>query len=162
MQTLPDGWLSKQDEAELRRLATGKTVLELGAWHGRSTVVLSDVAKYVVSVDRHEGIAGTDDSDSLPEYLEHVRPLRNVALVVAHFQDFVPLLSPFGAFGLAFIDGDHDYRAVLRDIALALHVDPPVVAMHDYDYDEVRQAATEVFGKPHAVKGSVASFRRLL
>ncbi len=160
MTELPEGWLSTHDIAELQRLGAGKTVLELGAYQGRSTVVLSEVAKYVVSVDRHKGVPVGDDIDSLPPYLAAIRPLLNVAIVVANFEDFVPLLR--GAFDLVFIDGQHEYEAVIRDITLALIVDPPVIAFHDYDFKEVRKAATEVFGDPNAVKGSVASYRRLL
>lgn len=155
---LPEGWLSSHDIAELQRLGEGKTVLELGAWHGRSTVVLAGVAEYVVSVDRHLGIAAVDDSDSLPAYLEAVRPLRNVAIVVAPFESFVPHLRPFD---LVFIDGDHDYASVQRDIVLALLVEPVVVAFHDFDFADVATAARETFGEPDRVHGSVASFVRL-
>jgi predicted O-methyltransferase YrrM len=157
MTELPEGWLSRADIAELQRLGAGKTVLELGAYKGRSTAVLSEVAKYVVSVDRHQGVPVGDD-DSLADYLEAIRPLRNVAMVVANFQDFVPLLAE--AFDLVFIDGQHEYAEVQRDIILTLWVDPPVVAFHDYDFSDVKKAATEMFGDPHAVHGSVASFRR--
>jgi predicted O-methyltransferase YrrM len=153
---LPEGWLSSHDIAELSRLARGMTVLELGAYHGRSTTVLSRVAKYVISVDRHEGVPRHDE-DSLPDYLAAIRPLRNVAMVVAHFEDFVPLLKPVD---LVFIDGQHEYEFVMRDIILTLLVDPAVVAFHDYDFSEVKQAATEMFGDPNRVHGSVASFRR--
>ncbi len=159
MPDLPEGWLSTADIAELRRLGAGATVLELGAYQGRSTVVLSEVAKYVVSVDRHQGVP-VGDADSLPPYLEAIRPLRNVAIVVAYFEDFVPLLRC--AFDLVFIDGQHEYAEVVRDITLALLVDPAIVAFHDWDYDEVRQAGSEVFGDPNRVHGSVASFRRTL
>lgn len=159
MSDLPEGWLSKADITELQRLAAGKTVLELGAWKGRSTTVLSEVAKYVVSVDRHQGIANHDE-DSLPRYVESVRLLPNVAAVIAGFEDFVPLLGP--VFDLVFIDGDHDYDFVQRDITLALLIDPDVVAFHDWDFKDVRQAGTEIFGAPNRVHGSVASFKRHL
>jgi predicted O-methyltransferase YrrM len=155
---LPEGWLSTHDIAELRRLGAGKTVLELGAYQGRSTVVLSEVAKYVVSVDRHQGVPVGHEIDSLPPYLDAIRPLRNVAIVVANFQDFVPLLDD--GFDLVFIDGQHEYVEVIRDITLALLVEPAVIAFHDYDFSDVKRAATEVFGDPNNVHGSVASFRR--
>lgn len=159
MADLPDGWLSAADVGELERLASGKDVLELGAWKGRSTVVLSNVARFVVSVDRHAGIEEVGGEDSLPDYLEAVRGLPNVAIVVASFEDIVPLFTP-GRFGLVFIDGDHDLANVQRDIALALLVDPAVVAFHDFDFEDVRMAATQVFGEADSVGGSVASFIR--
>lgn len=157
-ENLPRGWLSGADIAELQRLASGKVVLEMGAWKGRSTVVLSRVARYVVSVDRHQGIEEVGGEDSLPDYLDSVRKLANVSVVVASFGDFVPLLGEH--FDLVFIDGDHDYESVQRDITLALLLNPPVVAMHDFDFEDVRRAATEMFGEPDSVGGSVASFIR--
>ena len=88
---LPAGWLTPAEADELRRLAAGRTVLELGAWKGRSTVVLAEVASYVVSVDRHRGIPG--HGESLDEYLANVRDLANVAVVIAGFADIVPHLA---------------------------------------------------------------------
>lgn len=158
MEDLPRGWLSNDDIAELQRLADGKVVLELGAWKGRSTMVLSEVAHYVVSIDRHQGIEDVGGEDSLPDYLTAIRPLANVAIVVARFQDFLPLLDE--SFDLVFIDGDHDFDSVQRDITLALLLNPKVVAFHDWDFDDVQRAGGQVFGEPDNVRGSVASFER--
>ena len=154
--TYPPGWLSNADITELRRLGDNKRVLELGAWRGRSTVVLAEVAEYVISVDVHRGISEQPE-DTLPDYLAAVRDLPNVAIVVARFQDIVPHLR---SVDLVFIDGDHDFRSVERDITLALLCEPLVVAFHDWDFTEVRAAAYMFFGEPSALSGSVASFVR--
>src|SRR5262249_28176496 len=45
------GWLSYAEGRALWELARGKRVLELGRFHGRSTVVLAQSAREVVSVD---------------------------------------------------------------------------------------------------------------
>ena len=153
--TLPHGWLTRDEADALGALARDRTVLELGAWKGRSTVVLAAAARYVVSVDRHRGIPG-HDTDSLPDYLSHVRDLNNVAIVVASFDEFVPLL---GRFDLVYVDGDHDSGSVLRDTQHALTVRPKVVAFHDWDFAEVRDTATLVLGTdPDTVVGSLAWF----
>lgn len=157
-ETLPQGWLTEGDQRELRRIAEGKWVLELGAWKGRSTVVLAEVAHYVVSVDRHKGIPARDD-DSLADYIEAVRPLENVAMVVASFVDFVPLLA--AEFDLVFIDGDHDLASVEADIELAVALSPTMIAFHDWDFEAVRQAATSALGEPDSIGGSIASFVRM-
>lgn len=114
---LPPGWLMDDEARELRRLAEGRTVLELGAWKGRSTVVLAEVAHYVVSVDRHEGIPEVGSEDSLPDYLSAVRQLGNVAIVVADFEDIICLL---GDFDVVYVDGNHDEEAAFRDATMAL------------------------------------------
>lgn len=154
---LPHGWLADVEADELRRLGAGRTVLELGAWKGRSTVVLAGVARYVVSVDRHQGISG--HGESLQEYLENVLGIRNVAIVVADFEAIVPLL---GHFDVVYIDGDHEADAVERDVQLAYdHADPIVICGHDWDFEEVREGFARVLGprEPDNLVGSVVSFK---
>lgn len=158
--TLPEGWLDSADIRALEVLAFGNTVLELGAWKGRSTVVLAGVANYVVSVDRHQGVEEQGGDDSLPDYLAAVRDLPNVAVVLAPFEKFVLLLSARGRFDLVFIDGDHDYASVQRDTYLALALNAKVVAFHDWDIPAVRDGASAILGEPTGLGGSVAHFKR--
>jgi len=159
---LPDGWLPDNEARELQRLARGKVVLELGAWKGRSTVALAEVASYVVSVDRHQGVEGykVTGVDSLPDYLDSVRGLPNVAIVIADFERFVPLLG--WDFDLVFVDGDHDTQAVARDTQTALeHVRTEgKLVFHDWDMNSVREGAGSVLGlrSPEGIVGSLASF----
>lgn len=156
---LPKGWLAEAEAQLLQQLATGKTVLELGAWRGRSTVAMAETATYLVSVDRHQGIAGIDESDSLPHYLAAVRTYPNVAIVIASFEQFVPLLAD-QKFDLVFIDGNHDRQAVARDTELACDLSPDVIAYHDWDFEQVRQGAGDViFGGPDEIVGSLAVFK---
>lgn len=148
---LPPGWLADDEAVQLAELARGKKVLELGAWKGRSTVLLSSVADHVVSVDRHLGIEG--HGESLFEYLEEVRPLANVTIVIGLFEHVVPLL---GNFDLAYIDGDHEASDVERDSLLARkHAD--MLAFHDWDFESVRAGASHL-GRPQGVVGSLAWF----
>lgn len=157
--TLPDGWLASDEIVELQKLAKGKTVLELGAWKGRSTVVLAEVASYVLSVDRHQGIEEVGGEDSLPDYLDAVRDLANVAIVVAEFNRFCPLLCDY--FDLVFVDGDHDEESVSRDTVTALeHVTlEGFIAFHDWDFESVRAGVTSVLERsPFRVVGSLAAF----
>lgn len=161
--TLPDGWLSPVEADELRRLAAGKTVLELGAWKGRSTVVMAEVAAYVVSVDRHKGIPEREGVESLPDYLDNVRGLENVAIVIAEFDKIVPLFDSF--FGFCFIDGSHDEQSVYRDAMMAMeHVDGyGTIAFHDWDFESVRKGGLRAMCKsPNRVVDSVASFEGTL
>jgi predicted O-methyltransferase YrrM len=161
--TLPDGWLSNQEATELQRLATGKTVLELGAWKGRSTVVLAQVARYVVSVDRHQGIPEREGVESLPDYLVNVRGLDNVAIVIAQFDRIVPLFDSF--FNLCFIDGSHDEQSVYEDAMMAMeHTDGyGTIAFHDFDMDSVKKGVLRAMCRqPDSVVDSLASFEGLL
>lgn len=152
------------EAAELARLAAGKMVLELGAYHGYSTVVLASVANQVYSVDWHLGDdhAGLGDSwnifnDSLRKYGVADR------VVVCHgrFENEVPRLAAAGVqVDGAFIDGMHDEPSASRDLALALTLVRPggFIAFHDYGRGpetgnagfEVTQVADR-FGVDHAV-----------
>lgn len=157
-ENLPRGWLSADEAAELQRIAAGKTVLELGAWKGRSTVVLAQVAGYVVSVDIHRGISIIPDSgESLTDYLANVRDLPNVAIVVAKFEQFVPLLREV-AFDLVYIDGDHDRDSVSRDTRLAIDLEAETIAFHDWGEPGVIAGASHLAAEPTRVVGSLAVF----
>lgn len=152
---LPDGWLWDSEAKKLARLARGLTVLELGAWKGRSTVALASTARYVVSVDRHQGIPDVD-GDSLPDYIANVRALPNVAMVVASFEEFVPLL---GHFDLVYVDGEHTPEPVARDAHLAVDRAREMVAFHDWDLETVREGASAAFDRePDALVGSLAIY----
>lgn len=161
---LPQGWLTDEEAEELQRLARGQVVLELGAWKGRSTVVLAEVARYVVSVDIHTGIPGAyrAEEDSLDDYLRNVRGFSNVAIVIAMFEDIVPRLCKY-AFNLVFIDGKHDTHSVVRDAQLAARISPSVTAFHDWDIKEVSEAITVFNGRePDDLVGSLASYKERL
>ena len=157
--TLPDGWLSPVEIKELQRLAKDRTVLELGAWKGRSTVVMSEVATYVVSVDRHQGIPEREGVESLSDYLANVRGLDNVAIVIAQFDRIVPLFDSF--FNLCFIDGSHDEQSVYEDAMMAMeHLDGyGTICFHDWDMESVKKGGLRAMCKsPNRVVDSLAVF----
>ncbi len=148
------GWLSDVEADELRALARGKVVLELGAWLGRSTQALASSARQVVSVDGHLGDAHTGAADTLDGFLTNVRSFPNVAAVVGRFEDVVPLLAP--VFDLVFVDGQHDFASVTRDVALAACVCCGTLALHDWDRFDVTAAATGAGLRPDRVIDSLA------
>lgn len=154
---LPEGWLTDVEVDELRRLARGRVVLELGAWKGRSTVVLAEVATFVVSIDHHRGMPAEYgiEGTSLEDYLANVRPLENVAPVLDDF-GFATLFKP-QAFGLVFLDGIHDFDSVTHDLELVARFDCPL-ALHDWWAYDVRPAAEALGLEPTRVVGSVAVF----
>jgi predicted O-methyltransferase YrrM len=138
---LPDDILTAVtvDEARaLADLARGKTVLELGAYHGFSTVVLASVAELVVSVDWHQGddMAGRGDTwgmfmSNLTRYgVEgYVKPIRQ------RFDVALPGLAKFDwQFDGCFLDAHHSEESVRADLALALPLIKPggFMAFHDY------------------------------
>ena len=106
-------------EAEaLKQWARGQRVIEIGTGLGVSTRAMAETAESVVSVD----------VDSWCHQFEFPP---NVVLT-----DHVPV----GDFTFAFIDGDHHYEAVMKDIA---SVNAPLIALHDCDHPQVVQALVD-------------------
>ncbi len=132
--TLPEGWLTAAESRTLADLAVGRKVLEIGSWLGRSTVVLASVAKTVVAVDHHHGPPYDGEGSTLQRFLGnlHSRDIKNVIPILASSQDALPLLEP--GFDIAFIDGAHEFPAVLHDGSAAWRLVRPggLLIFHDY------------------------------
>lgn len=143
-------------------------IVEVGAWHGKSTVFLANLLKYrrpditLFSVDRWNGVVDAqllEDHtqcwktflDNLTKYgvLEYVIPLRMESVDAAcHFKphslDFV------------YLDGSHDYWSVKADI-LAWKpklVAGGILAGHDWNLESVQKAVSETLGGPRNVTGN--------
>jgi SAM-dependent methyltransferase len=153
------GWLTFPEAAKLVELARGKRVVEIGSYHGKSTVAMAQVAELVRSIDWHEGDAGSGPGGTLPflkATLERYGVVEKVTLHVGRTEVMAPRL-PAKAFDLVFIDGAHDEANVRIDIAAALRLVKPggTIAFHDWPMPSVQGPAKEFLG-PH-VDGTVDS-----
>lgn len=129
--------VTEEEARALAALAAGRTVLELGAYHGFSTIVLASVAERVWSVDWHHGDEHAGQADTWDAYTANLDryEVSNVEVCRGRFEDEVPRLAAVGVrVDGAFIDGQHDGVSVARDLALALTLVRPggFVAFHDY------------------------------
>lgn len=126
------------EAAELARLATGGSVLELGSFYGFSTIVMASVAEMVYSIDWHQGDdhAGVYDTwDEFNANLLGYGVKKHVRAVKGRFEEEVPRLWREGIrVDGAFLDGQHDAESVQRDLDLALMLIRPGgwCAFHDY------------------------------
>ena len=134
--------VTREEAARLATLATGKDVLELGAWYGFSTVILAQAARRVVSVDWHQGDEHAGEGDTWDAYRANLARFGVTGKVDARrgrFADVLPALAKQGAlFDGCFIDAQHDTASVEADLALALPLIRPggFVAFHDYGRGE--------------------------
>lgn len=129
-----EGWLSNIESEELQKLAKDKKVLEIGSYCGKSTVCMSQTAKYILAVDPHDGITTSVPKNTLPIIIENIKnSLCSVNIVVGKIEDFGHTIKD-ESFDFVFVDGDHSYEACLRDIKLALRLvkDGDFIAVHDY------------------------------
>jgi cephalosporin hydroxylase len=144
------GWLHVAEGAELQRLAAGRTVLEIGALFGRSTVCLAEVARLVHSIDPHDAATVPGQwhgLDTLAECRANVHAAglsERVVISVAPIERISELLLPI--YDGVFVDGDHAYESCLRDLRLAATLARHWIAVHDY-----RSGVSRHDGVIHAV-----------
>jgi len=151
-----EGWFEDDEAWALHEVvrehpsssASGPTVVEIGSWHGRSTIVIARALQargegLVYAIDPHSGTAihaAEGVTDTYQAFLEniqkagvadYVRPIRALATVAR---------SQFAArsVDVLLVDGAHEYDDVIRDIedwssALA---DVASVAFHDARSEE--------------------------
>jgi predicted O-methyltransferase YrrM len=155
---------SSLDELEgrmLAALAEGKTVLELGAWLGRSTVCLGQTASIVISCDWHQGDAHAGQIPTLAPYLRNLHRyglFGRVVPVIGRFDHILPALQD-DYFGLIFLDGFHSYEAVRDDTERLLPklAHGGVLVFHDYGV-EASSAGGEPFGVTAALDEMFSGF----
>lgn len=146
---LPEGWLTQDEAAELRRLAVAKTVLELGSWKGRSTVAMAETAECVWAVDTFNGDDGTGKGDTWKAFTRNVMQYilqGKIVPSIGRFEDVLPTLS-LARFGLAFVDGDHSYdqtRWLLETLTKGMQ-QGATIAVHDWSmqYPDVLRATQD-------------------
>jgi len=148
--------VSKLQCERLAQLGRGKLVLELGSWHGRSTVLLASVAKMLHAVDWHRGDPHSGNSDTLGPMVQKLRQHGledSVVLHVGRNEDVLPLFRD-GLFDLIFVDSFHTYEAVQRDIDLTRRLLAPdgIMVFHDYGLTLIQN------GIPFGVTAAVDDF----
>lgn len=119
------GWTSESELTWLAEQASKqKTILEVGSWRGRSICAMaSNTSGRCWAVDTWAGTQGEHDrffSDQDPdwlyrEFLENTRHLANVTPIRGVSWEVAETLGPI-LFDMIFIDGDHAYEAVKRDL----------------------------------------------
>jgi len=135
-ETLPQGWLTETEAEWLAQQASGKVVLEVGSYLGRSTVAMARSARRLVSVDTHVGPPVRSEGPTANDFLRNLQQFGVAEKVVGFMGDFgvvAPLLR--ADFELAFVDAAHDGLSVLRDgraAYLLLRLGSAIV-FHDYD-----------------------------
>ena len=126
-----DGWLTKAEGRVLSQLASGKRVLEIGSYCGRSTICLAQTAKHVTSIDPHDGRATPNPRDTLSEFTNNI-----IRYGVADKVTSLSMRDEIAAarFDVVFIDGDHELDSVRMDIDKALAALEPdgLLVFHDY------------------------------
>jgi cephalosporin hydroxylase len=125
------------------------TLVEVGSNSGESAVLFAARMKKVYCVDNWAG--GIDLLE--PLFDRRVRLYRNIEKIKAESGEAAKRFQP-GQIDIVYIDADHSYEAVLRDIRLwePLVKNGGYVTGHDFGVGVgVDQAVEEAFGKPDRV-----------
>lgn len=151
------GFLHPEELTKLMELATGREVLEVGAFMGLSAWGMAQTAKSVLSVDTFQ--AATDgqrqikfegEYTTLDAYKKAVSGFDNVDFYIGRSDEYGPSWKS-RQYDMVFLDATHTYDEVFHDIysLYALVREGGVLVLHDYghaDFPGVKQAADEVFG----------------
>jgi predicted O-methyltransferase YrrM len=128
---------------ELAQCVRDGCIVEVGSWRGRSTVALAlgsrrayNVPVYAIEPHEpfHDVCGGAYGSHDRVKFFENMTAaaVLDIVRLVNLSSEYVTKDWPFSV-GLLWIDGDHSYRGVKRDIACWLpHLRPDAtIAFHD-------------------------------
>ncbi len=160
-----DGWLWPDEAWTLHELARtcpavgGRCIVEIGAWHGRSTIALTAGALHrpaplppVWSIDHHTGseehrIRAGGPVSTFPAWeanLERAGVRSAVNALVMDCHEACRRFPP-ASIGLCFLDGSHDLISVRRDLAdwYPLLVPGGMLVVDDVGYPPIVEALGE-------------------
>lgn len=156
--TIP-GWMS---EKELIWLATQaqkfEKIVEFGSFHGRSTRAMADNCDGIIwAVDPWDGnyplengdMLQTIDTFCMPQFLGNLREYINIKVIpVRKFSTSFDLQCQVD---MVFIDGDHRFDTVVKDIEKAQKLvrNGGIISGHDYSHSlwtGVKQAVDKLLG----------------
>jgi len=156
------GWLNFDEAWLLYRTAeqTRGPILEVGSYHGKSTVLLAHLGRPIYSVDPFLGFDKGDPTGdkTARAFYRNIRPYHRL---IEHSRKRVEDWTPQPC-GYAYLDGDHSYEGTVAQIKTALECGVSRIAVHDYNDHggglKVKQACVELLGKPYDRRSKMAVF----
>ena len=163
------GWMTPEELTWLATMASQyDRIVEFGSLHGRSTRAMADNNQGVIyAVDPWAGEYYSEEGQKIPistyvlPYFKRnlkdqiklgkVVPVREFSYQFSLPKDYLV--------DMVFIDGDHKYDTVVRDIKKAFELLRPggLISGHDYDHPNwpgVKQAVDELVG-PTLIEGTI-------
>jgi hypothetical protein len=145
-------------------LSPGANICEIGVFTGSfASELLSLEPKRLFLIDPFQGIVSSGDQDgnnvkhaNLPivylDMIQHAKSYHNLFVVRGFSWEILPLLPP-GVFDCFYIDGDHSYEGVKKDLELCWELVKPggYVCGHDYETNLQKTKNVYDFGVKRAV-----------
>lgn len=120
------------------------TMIEVGSYAGESAVYFAKTAKHLTCIDCWEGYAEGAET----YFDERTKDLSNVSKLKARSEELnMPPVD------FIYIDGEHDYESIRKDIDQWLPKATKYIGGHDYKdkFPGVIKAVNETFGEPDKV-----------
>lgn len=161
--TLPDGWFNTKNIQQIRKFAEempdNGTMIQLGVWLGKSVCCLADIIKRknlkIIAVDTFAGTLNDDTQtkefmSTSEEYFDHnirVSELENYVTKMKMTTDEAAKLVEREIADVIFIDADHTYPFVVRDIRNWKPILKPngIMCGHDYMLNDVYRAVHDSY-----------------
>lgn len=138
-------------------------VVEIGSWAGRSAIAMVSAGARVLCVDHWKGnkndsgTAGVDEERAFRTFLKNTEADRKSGKITyfrGSSEEAARQYKPC-SFDIIYIDAEHDYDSVKRDIELWRPMAKHIVAGHDYGvFPGVERAVKEQFAN-HRTMGAV-------
>lgn len=159
--SIKEGWMTAEELTWLADQASKhEVIVEVGSYQGRSTRAMGDSAKGVVyAVDDWKGLRTVDtewwtaatpkeERETLFErFTGNVKDLIYTGKIKVVISDHAKVAGlPFPKMDMVFIDGDHSYAGVKRDIEtwLPLLNDGGILCGHDCNQEQIMRAVNEL------------------
>lgn len=150
------GWMSVEELNWLfNQSKKVESIIELGAWKGKSTHALcSGCPGTVTVVDHFKGSEEEKENDGphkeadeiniKEEFMRNVgNRFKNLSVISTHISEALPLLSPSD---MVFVDGSHKYEDVKADLRALSPFAKKLFCGHDINWPEVNHAVDDVIG----------------
>ena len=148
------GWMSNAELEWLYRTAQNmETIVEIGSWKGRSThALLSGCKGTVYAVDHFKGSNGeavehleAQQHDIYDIFLGNVGHFKNLKTLKMSSEQAAKKFKDKSV-DMVFIDGEHTYEGVKKDIGMWLPKAKKIISGHDYYWPKIFMAVDEKLG----------------
>lgn len=158
-------------ESMVDRFADGDVFVEVGCFYGRSVIHLAEAIKKsgkdikIICVDLWGEVMDEKPFDGEPVYqhfLENTKSYEDIITVIRGCSWEVAEQFEDGSFAFVFIDADHTYDSVVKDLqAWTKKVrSGGVVAGHDFFHQPIKKALAHVYGKHHDLDAGESCWKK--
>lgn len=134
------------------------SIVEIGSWTGVSAVEFSKYFGIVYCVDPWSPTKGINTEYNMKEvekiFDSRISYKKNIRKIKMTSEDYSKMLLGKSVFDFIYIDGDHTYKSVKKDILLWGKRIKKAICGHDYwprRFEGVIQAVNECLGKPDKI-----------